>query len=188
LNDWEATKVASDTRVVLANRIFLMLMRRFKQLWRRERKVCTGLDLFDPTLFKIRFLVRQNLAFVRAHRHARKVFEDQFASNPLTPAEAQVIEESRAQVRLAEADLHNIDQVDVTSVKGHLLCLILLNNSVKYVEQLSRQRLIPEQATSELLEVLVIEMSGSGKFNLETSIALYSSLLWPIFSRTGWLC
>ena len=68
LNDWEATKVASDTRVVLANRLFLMFLRRLKQLWRRERKPCSGLDLMDPTMFKIRFLVRQNLAFVRAHR------------------------------------------------------------------------------------------------------------------------
>lgn len=68
LNDWVATKTASDTRVVLANSIFLMVLRRFKQLWRRERKFCTGLDLLDPTTFKVRFLVRQNLAFVGAHR------------------------------------------------------------------------------------------------------------------------
>ena len=37
LNDWEATKVASDTRVVLANRIFLQLLRKMKHL-RRGRK------------------------------------------------------------------------------------------------------------------------------------------------------
>lgn len=69
LNDWEATKVASDTRVVLANRIFAMLIRRFKQVCRRERRCCGGLCGFDLiNTFKIRFLVRQNLAFVRAHR------------------------------------------------------------------------------------------------------------------------
>mmetsp|Transcript_4735 Transcript_4735/g.9150 ORF Transcript_4735/g.9150 Transcript_4735/m.9150 type:complete len:498 (-) Transcript_4735:137-1630(-) len=154
LNDWESTKVASDTRVVLANRIFLMVLRRLNQLWQRERKWCTGLDLIDPKMFKIRFIVRQNLAFVRAHRHSRRVFEDQFASNPLTPAEVKVIEESQAQVRLAEADLNGIDQLVVTAVKGHLLCLILLNSSVRFVERLSRQRLIPEKAASEILEAL----------------------------------
>ena len=70
MNDWEATKVASDTRVVLANRLFVMILRKLKQLWRRETKCgcSSGLDLLDPTMFKIRFLVRQNLAFVRAHR------------------------------------------------------------------------------------------------------------------------
>ena len=72
----------------------------------------------------------------------------------MTPAEAQVIEESNGQIQLAEADLNDIDQVDVMAVKGHLLCLVLLNNSVKYVERLSRQHLIPEQAASELLQVL----------------------------------
>ena len=92
LNDWEATRVASDTQVVLANRMFVMVLRWFKQLWRRERKCCGGLDLLndnDPTNFKIRFLVRQNLAFVRAHRHAQEVFKDRFTSNPgmLSPAE-----------------------------------------------------------------------------------------------------
>lgn len=88
------------------------------------------------------------------HRRAQQVFESQFASKPLTPAEAQIIEESNAQIRLAEADLSGIDQATVNAVKGHLLSLIILNKSVKYVEHLSRQRLIPEAAASELLEVL----------------------------------
>merc|ERR1712129_382817 len=155
LCDWEATKKASDTRVVLANRLFVMVLRRFKQMWHRQRKLCTFKDIFDPTIFKTRFLVRQNLAFVRAHRHSKRVFDNQFA-NPesLTPAEAQVIKESQEQVRLAEADLNGIDLNNVLNVKGHLLCLILLNKSVQYVEQLSRQNLIPEIAASELLEKL----------------------------------
>ena len=112
-------------------------------------------------MFKIRFLVRHNLTFVRAHtqatflqnsihsyflwyrfqaylRHSRKVFEGEFASNPLTSAEAKVTEESQAQVKLAEADLNDIDEADVSAVKGYLLCLILLNKSVQYVERFSR--------------------------------------------------
>jgi hypothetical protein len=87
-------------------------------------------------------------------RYSRKVFESQFASNPLTPAEEQIIKESEAQIKLAEADLNKIDQVDVNTVKGHLLTLILLKKSVQFVEQLSRQNLIPEAAASELLEKL----------------------------------
>ncbi|KAL3781604.1 hypothetical protein ACHAW5_010534 [Stephanodiscus triporus] len=154
LNDWEATKVASDTRVVLANNIFPMLLLRVRQLWRRERNCCSGPHWFRPAMFKIRFLIRLNLAFVGAHRYSRRVFESQFASNPLTPAEEQIIKESEAQIKLAEADLNKIDQVDVNTVKGHLLTLILLKKSVQFVEQLSRQNLIPEAAASELLEKL----------------------------------
>lgn len=88
------------------------------------------------------------------YRHARTIFVEKFAHKPLTPAEAQIIEESQAQIRLAESDLNDIDQVDIGGVKAHLLCLILLNTSVRYVEQLSRQNLIPEAAASELLEAL----------------------------------
>ena len=73
----------------------------------------------------------------------------------LSPAERQVVEESQAQIiKLAEADVNDIEREDVLAVKGHLLSLILLNKSIQYVEQLSRQNLIPEAAASELLGVL----------------------------------
>ncbi len=72
----------------------------------------------------------------------------------MTSAEKQIIEESQSQIKLAEADLNNIDQVDVMTVKGHLLTLILLKKSVQFVEKLSRQNLIPEAAASDLLEKL----------------------------------
>ena len=86
--------------------------------------------------------------------YARTIFETQFASNPLTSVEEQIIKESEAQIKLAEADLIDIDQVDVTTVKGHLLTLVLLKKSVQFVEQLSRQNLIPEADATELLEKL----------------------------------
>jgi len=181
LNDWEATRMASDTRVVLANRIFVMTLRRLKQLWRRERKCCRGFDFLDPVNFRIRFLVRQNLAFVRAHRHAQQIFQDRFLRvyGKLSSAEAQIIQESQAQIRKAEADVNDIDQEDVLSVKGHLLSLILLNNSIQYVERLSRQKLIPEAQASELLEVLdgLVEdtwvceqLAHSGRLSTSTQI------------------
>ena len=65
-----------------------------------------------------------------------------------------MLEESQAQIKLAEADVNDIEREDVLAVKGHLLSLILLNKSIQYVEQLSRQNLIPEAAASELLGVL----------------------------------
>lgn len=69
LNDWEATKVASATRVVLANNIFPMLLLRTRQFWRRERKCCSGTHWLRPAVFETRFLIRLNLAFVGAHRY-----------------------------------------------------------------------------------------------------------------------
>jgi hypothetical protein len=118
----------------------------------------------------MRFLIRLNLAFVNAHRHARKEFASNFASSPLKPAEARILQESEAQLRLAEEDLKNIDRVDVITVKGHLLCLILLNQAIQFVEQLCKQNLIPEDAASELLEKLdkyVENVSLCDKMELE---------------------
>ena len=170
LNDWAGTKVASQTRVVLANSIFPVLLLRLKQLFRRERRFCSGLELLSPARFQMRFLIRLNLAFVNAHRHARREFASNFASSPLKPAEARILQESEAQIRLAEEDLKNIDRVDVITVKGHLLCLILLNQAVQFVEQLCKQNLIPEAAASELLEKLdkyVENVSLCDKMELE---------------------
>ena len=89
-------------------------------------------------------------------RHAQQVFQEFFTTTPgtLSAAEAQVINESKAQVKLSESALDDIDQKVVLAVKGHLLSLILLNKSVQYVEQLSRKNLIPEAAATQLLEVL----------------------------------
>ena len=170
LNDWAGTKVASQTRVVLANSIFPVLLLRLKQLFRRERRFGSGLELLSPARFQMRFLIRLNLAFVNAHRHARKEFASNFASSPLKPAEARILQESEAQLRLAEEDLKNIDRVDVITVKGHLLCLILLNKAIQFVEQLCKQNLIPEAAASELLEKLdlyVENVSLCDKMELE---------------------
>lgn len=131
--------------------------------------------------------MRQNLAFVRSHRHAQQIFQDRFLRvyGKLSPAEAQIIQESQAQIRKAEADINDIDHADVLSVKGHLLSLILLNNSVQYVERLSRQKLISEAPASDLLEVLdglvedtwvCEELSHSGRLSTSTQISRLQQL------------
>ena len=103
----------------------------------------------------------------------------------MTQAEAQIIEESEIQIRLAEADLEGIDQVDVTAVKGHLMSLILLNKSVQYVSRLSQQSLIPEAAASDLLEVLegycesvwtCEKFAHEGRLNTSTQISRLKQL------------
>ena len=181
LNDWNATKVASATNVVICTRSFHIGMiqikfalsrwkQALKELFTCKTKSCcvgvanngdknmvtqqlsTNYDLF--LLSKVSFSVRQSLAFQHAHRHAQKVFVEEFASNPLTPADEKVLDESRAQVQLAVADLEEIDTFDVNLIKGHLICRILINKAVEYVVTLSWQGLIPEKDANEMLELL----------------------------------
>jgi len=182
LNDWNATKVASATNVVVCNRFFILALikmklvlsrwkQAFKEIWKRKKKCCCEVSASDEKskstflqrlsanrelflLDKLSFSVRQSLAFQNAHRYAQRVFVEEFASYPLTPAEEKVIEESKEQVMLAEADLDKIDAHDVQLIKGHLMCLILLNKAVKYVAKLSRQCLIPEKDAIGMLDLL----------------------------------
>lgn len=152
LNDWEATKVASATKVGIVDRMFTLFLLRLKQIWRQRKMSCASLIDFDE--FEIWMLVRQSLAFVRAHRRAQKQFEEHFASSPLTAAEKKVLDESKTQVMLAQADLDDIDSIDVERITGHMLCTILLNGGVQYVETLSKQGLIPDKDAGEMLEEL----------------------------------
>lgn len=152
LNDWEATKVASATKVVLADHLFNVFLLQLRQMWKQKKVSCAfGVDVDE---FSVWMLVRQSVAFVRAHRQAQKEFEEHFASSPPTLAEEKVLEESKTQVLLAEGDLDGIDRDDVERIKGLMLCRILLNEAVQYVETLSKQNLIPVKDAGEVLEEL----------------------------------
>lgn len=98
--------------------------------------------------------LRQALAFVRAHRRAQNEFREKFASTPPTAAEEKILEESNAQVALAEADLEDVVFEDKERIKGHMLCRIILSGAVQYVETLSEQGLIPEKDATDLLDYL----------------------------------
>jgi hypothetical protein len=82
------------------------------------------------------------------------VFVEEFASNPLSPADKKVLEESEAQEQLAIADLDEIDTFDVDLIKGHLVCRILINKAKEYIVTLSSQGLIPEKDANEMFELL----------------------------------
>lgn len=152
LNDWEATKVASATKVVLVDQCFTVFCLRLKQM-RRNRKISCSFG-FDVDRFGIWMIVRQSMAFVRAHRRAQREFKEHFASSPPTPAENQVLDESSSQIMAAEADLSDIDPIDIERIKGNFLCSILLTEGAQYVETLSNQGLMPEKEAGEMLEEL----------------------------------
>lgn len=65
-----------------------------------------------------------------------------------------VIAESNEQIKLVKSALKDLDQLDVDSITYHFACHILLNQSVKFVERLSRKGLIPEKEDSDMLEDL----------------------------------
>lgn len=95
-----------------------------------------------------------SLALTRAHRFAQKIFLEQFTDIARTPTGEKIIAESNEQISMAGAALDELDQLDVDSITSHFACHILLNISVRYVEKLAKQGLIPEKEASDLLEDL----------------------------------
>lgn len=106
------------------------------------------------------FLIYCRLPFLRAHRHAQKIFKNEFAGSQLTPAELKVIEESDEQILLAESLLDKIDKYDVTVIKGHLMCQILLQQSVYNVEKLHQKGLLPDEEANEIIENLNVDLQN----------------------------
>ncbi|KAL7518874.1 hypothetical protein ACHAWX_003679 [Stephanocyclus meneghinianus] len=155
LNDWEGTQVACKTWVPVVDEFFHTCL----------RHMGTGLrtcktDAIDMNYFKVCLVVRQILPFLRAHRHAQKIFKNEFAGSQLTPAELKVIEESDEQVSLAESVLEKIDKYDVTVIKGHLMCQILLQQSVYNVEKLHQKGLLPDEEANEIIENLNVDLQN----------------------------
>lgn len=142
LNDWIGTQVASDTWVSYADKMFQSMLRM------KVQKCHANIDL---QFFSVYLKVRQALAFVRAHRLAQKIFNEQFISTDQTSTQEKVISESNEQIRLAESELSRLDRLEVDSITSHFACHVLLNISMQYVEMLSMKDLIPEQEASGLL-------------------------------------
>ena len=156
MNDWEGVKVASATRILIIDETFRRFLIHMKKMWRRKSCLCRDFEkgLFSIDQMEVWLLTRQVLAFVRAHEHAEKEFIANVASQPATQAEMMVIEESKTQSALAVADLDSLDPIDKDRIKGHMLCRIILNECISYVDALSKQQLIPEIDASSMLDIL----------------------------------
>lgn len=156
MNDWEGVKVASATSVLIIDETFRRFLIHMKKMWRRKSCLCRDFEkgLFSIDQMEVWLLTRQALAFVRAHKHAEFEFLANVASTPATQAEMMVIEESKTQSALAVADLDSLDPLDKDRIKGHMLCRIILNECISYVDTLSKQQLIPEIDASSMLDIL----------------------------------
>jgi len=153
LNDWEGVGVASATRVVVVNRAFYIILLRLKHIWQGKVKWTSRLR-FNFERFEKWFLVRQALAFVKAHRCAQQEFKENFAANPVTKEQQRILNESATQILAVEGDLEQVDRDDVERIKSHFFCQILISESKQYVMTLHGQGLIPEKDANAMLEEL----------------------------------
>jgi|GEM_PF-4626784 len=76
----------------------------------------------------------------------------------LSSAEKIVLEESAAQVRLADKALLALDKEDVKMIKSHYACQILLSRSAHYFSRLSKYGLMTEREAGEFIEEIEKEM------------------------------
>ena len=144
LQDWNALEVASDSYAIPLE---WTLLRLFRLLFKFKR------SKLDLDYFTISYQVRQVIVFVHAHNLAREVFKKEFSKGAvLTECEKCVLDESDEQVRLANASLAKLDEVDVGVVKSHYVCQILLNRAAYYLNKLKKHGLMSEKEAAGFLE------------------------------------
>lgn len=100
-------------------------------------------------------------AFIEAHKKAAKIFKEEFTSDrkqSLTSAEKVVLDESTAQVRLADKVLLGLDKEDVKMIKSHYACQVLLSKSAHYFARLSEHGLMTQREAGEFMEEIESEM------------------------------
>lgn len=76
----------------------------------------------------------------------------------LSSAEKIVLDESAAQVRLADKALLALDKEDVKMIKSHYACHILLNRSAHYFSKLSKYGLMSDREAGEFIEEIEEEI------------------------------
>jgi hypothetical protein len=76
----------------------------------------------------------------------------------LSSAEKIVLDESAAQVRLADKAILGLDKEDVKMIKSHYACHILLNRSARYFSKLAQYGLMSHREAGEFIEEIEEEI------------------------------
>ena len=156
LGDWDTLKLACDSFAAPAE-----MMVRSLAHWKRRFTDRRHKHNFDRAFHAINSHVRTTLAFMWAHEMATKAFKKGFLKlgddklqrkGSLTSTEKVVLDECAEQMKLANDSLKKLDKMDVTLVKSHYVCEILLNKSASYITELSHHGLMSEKEASEFLE------------------------------------
>lgn len=112
-------------------------------------------------IWNFSFLISSLEAFIEAHKKAAKIFKEEFTTDrkhSLTSAEKVVLDESAAQVKLADKVLLGIDKEDVKMIKSHYACQVLLSKSAHYFARLSEHGLMTQREAGEFMEEIESEM------------------------------
>lgn len=168
LGDWDTLKLACDSFAEPAERI-IQNWAHWKRCFKNRSQnfvvffgqVIQGRHKFDRAFHEVNSHVRTTLAFMWAHEMATKAFKKGFLKlgdsklqrkGSLTSTEKVVLDENEEQMKLASDSLKKLDKMDVTLVKSHYVCEILLNKSASYITELSHHGLMSEKEASEFLE------------------------------------
>ena len=148
LNDWDALQVASHSWVRPAEKALHTIF--------HLKQIIQGKTVrFDADYTEVHLQVRQILCFTRAHDLAQKIFKEEFAScgkDSLTIAEKIVLDESTAQLALADKTLNSLDKDDVLMTTSHYACQVLLWKSAHYFEKLAERGLVTQKEAGGFLE------------------------------------
>ncbi|KAL3769325.1 hypothetical protein ACHAWO_007524 [Cyclotella atomus] len=155
MNDWEALQVVSSS---LARPAEYARKRAFEI---KDRLLGGKAMPWGMEFFLVSMQVRQALAFTQAHKRAAKIFRQEFtctSKQSLSSAEKIVLDESAAQVRLADKAIQGLDKEDVKMIKSHYACHILLSRSAHYFSKLSQYGLMSQREAGEFIEEIEEEI------------------------------
>ena len=102
--------------------------------------------------------VLQEMAFGIAHERAQEFFQEQLGEcdKDLSEAGKIVVAESKKQMKEVADDLNrNVAKEFVIIVSTHKCCEILLNKGIKFIESLSKNGLLKDSETEEMVEEMV---------------------------------
>lgn len=119
-----------------------------------SKKLNRVLPRLDTSVLELRISMNRAIAFLEAHKKARKFFEEEFCSDELTNSEKIVIKESFRESKAAEDTIASLDKDQVQGVVAHIMSSILLNKASRMIEKVSSNGLLQEKEASEKMEEL----------------------------------
>jgi hypothetical protein len=111
----------------------------------------------------MRFAVERALAFMEAHKNARKILKCEFLNSDtsdLSQAEKLVMKESKIQCEKAVALIRTFPERDVEMIVSHKFCTILLTGNAQHVEGLAEARVLKGVEAEEFLEEIQEQLNS----------------------------
>jgi len=103
-------------------------------------------------------------AFIQAHEEAQTIFRHNFCkTGMLTSVEITVLDESSAQIELAQEQLNTIDRPKKKRIMTYLMASILLNSEARDVNDHVKRGLLKEAEGEHLLECIGKELDSVRK-------------------------